>query len=124
MKKAFSIEQILTVTTGIALYDMGGIYEILNFMTGEELSTHQLPRARKASALDLLRQHPQLTDFDASGVNPENAEGFILGIRSRFGMALRIEPLPSGNYEPMHPVEEMQNMKPDGKIIVVDRSKK
>jgi hypothetical protein len=39
---------------------MGGIYDILNFLTGSELFTHQLPRALTRCLPWILQQHPCL----------------------------------------------------------------
>ena len=48
MTKTFDLGTVLTVTTGRLLTDIGNLYEILNFMTGDDLMTHQLPRATEA----------------------------------------------------------------------------
>lgn len=45
--KEFEIKDVLTTYTGIVLVDGGidGVYLVLNFLTGANLFTHQLPRA-------------------------------------------------------------------------------
>ena len=45
--KLFHISDILSVTTGYLVSNrhMDGVYDILNFLTKDELFTHQLPRA-------------------------------------------------------------------------------
>jgi len=45
--KDFHISDILSITDGrlVSTRHMDGIYEILNFMTGDNLFTHQLPRS-------------------------------------------------------------------------------
>ena len=50
--KRFHISDILSITTGrlVATRHVEGIYDILGFMTGEELFTHQLPRASSSAA--------------------------------------------------------------------------
>ncbi len=61
--RAFHIGDILSVTTGIFVSPdgIGGLYDILNYMTGDDLYTHQLPRASQQCRPALLAQHPQLT---------------------------------------------------------------
>ncbi len=44
-KKTFPLAQVLSITTGRLFCDMDGIYEILNFLTNDNLFTHQLPGA-------------------------------------------------------------------------------
>lgn len=58
--KAFSLGQILSITTGRLCCDMGGIYDILNHITGDNLFTHVLPRASKFAKPMLLELFPKL----------------------------------------------------------------
>lgn len=58
--KAFSLGQILSITTGRLCCDMGGIYDILNHITGDNLFTHVLPRASKFAKPMLLEMFPKL----------------------------------------------------------------
>ena len=62
--KTFHISDVLSVTTGrlVSSRHMGGIYEILNFLTGDNLFTHQLPRAMKECLPWLRTQFPNLMD--------------------------------------------------------------
>jgi hypothetical protein len=50
---------------------MGGVYEILNHVTGDNLFTHVLPRACRFAAPLILDQHPQLA---AAGTAEELAK--------------------------------------------------
>lgn len=59
-QKAFQISQVLSITTGRLCCDMGGVYEILNFVTGDELYTHVLPRACRFAGPLILEQFPEL----------------------------------------------------------------
>lgn len=59
-KKQFPLGVVLAITTGRLLCDMGGIYEILNHMTKDDLFTHQLPGASKQCKPVLLAQFPEL----------------------------------------------------------------
>lgn len=70
--KEFPLADVLTITTGKLLshWHMDGVYEILNFMTGDSLFTHQLPRACDAMQPVLLGQHPWL-----AALNPPDGIG-------------------------------------------------
>ena len=60
--RAFSLGDVLSVTTGylVSLRHVDGLYDILNYMTGDDLYTPQLPRALDECAGPLLTQHPDL----------------------------------------------------------------
>jgi hypothetical protein len=60
--KEFHLGDILSITTErlVSSSHMGGVYDILNFMTGDNLFTHQLPRAGRECKPYLLEQLPQL----------------------------------------------------------------
>lgn len=62
MSENFHISDVLSVTTGrlVSSRHMTGIYEILNFLTGDELFTHQRPRAMDECEPWLRTQFPQL----------------------------------------------------------------
>ena len=58
----FHLGDILTVTTGIFMCPtrMDGLYRILNHLTGDNLMTHQLPRAAEECKPWLRHQFPTL----------------------------------------------------------------
>lgn len=47
--KSFHIGDVLSAMTGtlVSPRHIGGVYDVLNWMTGESLMTHQLPRASR-----------------------------------------------------------------------------
>ena len=60
--KLFHIGDVLSITTGrlVSSKHIGGVYDILNYMTGDELYTHQLPRACDECLPAFRKQYPQL----------------------------------------------------------------
>ena len=60
----FHILDILSITHDrlISLDHMDGIYKILNYLTGENLFTHQLVRVSKTCKPYLLKTYPTLSD--------------------------------------------------------------
>ena len=74
MSKDFKTADVLSVTTGLLCGDMGGVYEILDYMTGDDLCTHQLGRASLECAPFMLAQHPQI-----AGISPEPMEADVFG---------------------------------------------
>lgn len=70
--KKFPLAHILSITTGRLMCEIGGVYEILNFITGDNLYTHTLPRASKFASPLILELHPELKDT----WSPKNAARF------------------------------------------------
>jgi hypothetical protein len=121
MGKRFHLGDVLTVTTDILLSPrlIDGVYDILNYMTGESLFTHQLPRAGKICKPYLLKQFPQLKDADVSGINPENYQTRLDSLVAQFGEWFEVEPLPKGAYTYIDPITEAEAMVGPEKVIVV-----
>lgn len=61
-KKDFHVSDVISVTTGwlVSYQGVSGVYEILNFLTDDNLSTHQLPRAMDEVDPVLRRRFPEL----------------------------------------------------------------
>ena len=105
--REFHISDILSITTGrlVSTRHVEGVYEILNYMTGDNLFTHQLPRASRVCAPHLLRQHPQLKDVYGGGVTKDNWKEWLKEMTARFGETLSVEPL--RHFEHIDPLKEL-----------------
>ena len=112
MGKHFHLGDILSITSGILMSPrkIEGVYDILNYMTGESLFTHQLPRASKVCAPYLLERWPELAEANCEGVTPDNLRERLLELTTRYGEELLVEPLPLGGYEVMNPISELEGM--------------
>lgn len=128
--RLFHISDVLTVTTGRLLSTRGidGLYDILNFMTDDNLFTHQLPRAGDECAPYLLRQYPILNDLDTQkldsmlpGTKTSNSEDEIRAIIGnwikeeceRLGIPemLDIDQIPSDAHQVRDPIVEAIEMR-------------
>ena len=122
MGKKFHLGDVLSIT-GEKLVSprlMDGVYDILNYMTGENLFTHQLGRASDVCRPYLLKQFPQLETADCEGISPENWRERLDDLIKQFGETLEVEPLPKGVYIPIDPITEAETMLGDpSKVIVV-----
>lgn len=104
----FSIIDVAQITTGISLSgEIKSVYDILNFMTGENLYTHQLIRAGNICRDVLLERFPELKDIDASNVTKENSEAFCKELENKYGIYREVEKLEDGVYLPMDPLLEI-----------------
>ena len=120
--KQFHIGDILTVTTGklVSLRHMEGVYEILNFMCGDSLYTHQLPRASKECRPYLIAQHPQLAAVTGDEVTPENFGEWLAAQVATHGEYLPVNPLPAHAHEFIDPLSELaEKVHPDRIIPIV-----
>jgi len=124
MKKAFHIGDVLSAYSGYLVSNrhMTGVYETLNFLTGDELFTHQLPRAMDECHTWLEKQHPVLKEIDCSGLNPETLPAWLDGIVAKYGETLELEPLPADGHEFRNPVEELESMVGADRVIVAATS--
>jgi len=115
----FSVHDILSITTGVLVSKrhMDGVYDILNYMTGDDLFTHALPRASDMCRPALLEQHPQLATVDADAINRETYRDMQAQWEAEFGTELPVEPL--ADWKSKDPLTELRDRLPDKQIVVV-----
>lgn len=121
-KKAFHLGDVLSITTGrlVSPRHMEGVYDILNWMTGDSLFTHQLPRAGRECAPWLLRQHPQLADIAEPELTPEECDGWLAEQVAKYGESLEVSPIPADDHERIDPITEAERMMGKDRVIVVN----
>lgn len=118
-QKEFPVSSVLMVATGRLLYDdgMDEIYEILNFMTNDNLLTHQLPRAFKECKPHVLKRYPAMKAASAElsekldGVNDTETKRQILTEwlavqTAQFGKMLKVEQIPTEEHAVKDPLSE------------------
>ena len=133
----FPIADVLGVTTGRLIGRIDGIYKILNFMTGDNLFTHQLPRAMEECEPSLREQFPRLMedcpemaarlrDLDSAiEASPRETDAIVDGwaecLRKELDLPsqLEVRPLRAGEHLHIGPVQELRAMVGDDKVIVV-----
>lgn len=122
--KRVHLGDVLSVTTGhfLAPGGFGDVHALLDYLTGDTLFTHQLPRAVEECAPALLRQFPALADvvvpeFD----DPSEVDVWLAARVAEYGEHLDVEPLAPGEHERRDPLTELAGMlRPDQSMIVVD----
>lgn len=119
--KQYHISDILSVTTGILVSTrhVEGVYDILNYMTGDDLYIHQLPRAMEECAPYLLREHQWLADVDASTVNSETWEAWLREQIAEHGEWHLVRPIHLEDHAVRDPIEELQEMVGDKPVVVL-----
>ena len=123
--RTFHLGDILSITTGclVSPRHMDGIYDVLNFMTGDNLFTHQLPRAAGECKDPLLAQHPDLAAIvppDDFGSDPEAAvKAWLAEQVAIYGETREVSPLAAGEHTHIDPITEIREMAPHAQIIAV-----
>lgn len=125
--KRFHLGDVISAAFGVLVSPrlMDGVYETLNFLTGDQLYTHQLPRAGRAVQPYVLDQHPQLAPLaeDVHQVTRENWRGWLDAQVARYGEYLDLAPLPEGAWLHVNALDELETMVGKDRIVVVDASK-
>lgn len=125
--RSFHLGDILTITTDLLVSPrhMEGVYDILNWMTGDSLFTHQLPRAARECKPALLAQHPDLAGLDVPdfSVAAHSAEAVVRAWLAeqvvRFGEHRDVAPLADGEHTRIDPLDELAMNHPNVKVIAV-----
>lgn len=119
--RRFPLGVVLSVTTGLLLAPFDELHEFLDFMTGDKLMTHQLPRATEECAPVLLQRHPHL----AAAVPPESFAGradveqWVAEQARELGQGVTVATLDPDDHTQIDPLRELRMMRPDDEIVVV-----
>ncbi len=138
-KRTFEIETVLTITTGRLVCPIGDVYDILNFLTRDNLMTHQLPRAGRECAPWLLRWFPDLGKVTTGLLDqllleakeareppgtPREAIRYWIDIQvstHRLPRMFELEPIPQDDHERKDAYDELVEMRgTDEEIILVN----
>lgn len=107
----FDLGDILSITTGklVSRDHIGGVYRILNFMTGDELFTHQLPRASRECGGPLLAQHPDLAAIvvPATVDSEEAVNAFLDSLIPVYGRTRAVTALDAADHTQIDALEEL-----------------
>ena len=114
--KDFSTVDVLSTVTGVLLGDIGGVYEVLNWMTGESVFTHQLPRIGREAEPVIVAMHPKLQQAidEAEAVNRDNWQEWRDRWVERYGATLAVPKMNHHQHERIDPMSEAaQHFRPD-----------
>ena len=121
--KAFHIGDILSVTTGrlVSPDHIGGVYNILGWLVGEDLMTHQLPRVARECEGFLREQFPDLpTEDDMPEFDGEESVlAWLAEAVAQHGETREVPKMPEVDHTQINPLMEFQLMRPDAEIIPV-----
>jgi hypothetical protein len=113
--KQFDLEDVLGVTTGVLLKEDGmqGIAKLLNYLTGEELYSHQLGRAANSARPHIFGQYPEMANVSPDIKQLKFASyrnSFLDNQEQKFGKRLTLTPMEMGQYQAKDPFQEFKEM--------------
>ncbi len=114
---------VLSITTGclVSRDGMEGVYRILNHMTGDDLFTHQLPRASDECRGPLLDQHPHLADIVTPEFDGEDSVyAWLASAEAKFGAELEVAPLDPSDHTSIDPMAELGMKAPHLQVLTVE----
>ncbi len=114
--KTFRLGAVLSITTGTLLCPMEDVYAILNHMTGDNLFTHQLPRAARECRPFLMRQFPGLPHGFDERVTTDNWSQWLYAAIQKHGDSFEVEQIPPQQHDRIDPLTEIASMVPAEKI--------
>lgn len=120
--KSFHIAAILTIIDGKMIVPMDEIYEILDWMTGESLMTHQLPRASRECEDTLKQAFPDLAEIKVpEGLKTwEKVSAYRESLAPVYGTHRDVPKLDPLDHTTIDPIQELKMLRPDAEIIAVN----
>lgn len=124
----FHIGAILSITTGFLMptpdYDhpMDALYDILNFMTQDNLYTHALPRAAnecKPYLIDAFPHWPHKVHADQVN-SEEKSERFLASCVNLYGAYHAVTQIPRDDHDYIHPIQEAVDLIGEDRVIVIE----
>lgn len=117
---AYSTAQVLTMTTGTLLCDLGDVYAIASGLLGRSVFTHELPAAMRECKPWILAHHPQLEAITGDDVTPSNVWGWVAARERELGTSFDVPPLTYSATAEKSPIETAVEMFGPERVIAVD----
>lgn len=119
--KTFPTADVLSTITGRLICEIDGIYKVLNWMTGESVFTHQLPRIGREAQPVILAMHPQLAQAveESEQVSPENWREWRQTWEDRYGAEIAVPRFTTDTHERIDPMSELAEKVHPDRIITV-----
>lgn len=115
----YSLGQVLSMTTGYLVCDLGDLYAIASALLGRPVYTHELPAAFRECGPWILAHHPQLEAVNAESVTRENWQDWLTEMKSFYGDAFVVPPLTYSATAEKSPLETLVDMVGEDRVIAV-----
>lgn len=120
--KSFPTADVLGVVTGRLLREGGfnDLHEVVEWMAGEPVFTHQIPRICDEASPVIVAMHPELQAVvrEAEVMDGGNCLAIVAGWRQRYGETITVPRMNADQHERIDPVSELaEKVHPDNIII-------
>ncbi len=102
MAREFHLGTLLSVTTGAMVCPTGNpkeFFDLLNYMTADNLDPHEVADAMKECRPFLFRQFPFLANIKLQETNSENFKEWLSHQVELYGETFVVQPLPPGAHQ-------------------------
>ncbi|GAB3251842.1 DUF7736 domain-containing protein [Kineosporia babensis] len=121
----FHVGDLISVHSGrlVSPRHVDGLYDLLGWMTGDNLMTHQLPSASRIAQPYLEDQHPWLKDVTVPDwINSQaTLEKWLSEIVPVLGEMHAVEQMPAMAWGVHDPIEDLRAIRPDLPIVTIGR---
>lgn len=106
--RSFDLGTILSITSKRVFTDERNIYDILEFLFGNEVYSHQMPRVMNITSTYILSFYPGLKGIGKKEIinDWQDVKAFITKQKETFGDNLVLSPMPKELCEYIDPIEE------------------
>jgi len=116
----FTTGEIISAGTGRLCCPIERMYVIYDFLTGDKLFTHQLPRAFRACEEWVKQQCPWVRELNEKDCTTDNWREWLAAAESKYGPTHELLPLPTGQWKACDPVAEaIELMEDKNKVIAI-----
>lgn len=117
--KTFQTEQAVSAITGRLVCDIGGVYEVLSYLLGRSLWTHELP-----GAMTEARKYADLPEWLATlsddGVDGTNWQAWRDGLIAAHGPTVTLMPITYSALAEKSPIETAVEMFGADRVIAAE----
>lgn len=126
-EREFPTTDVITALTGylVSRNGIGALYDVLNFMTNDNLFTHQLARAFDETKPYLVEQHPDLALLHIpnwDGLAPEQREpavrAWIEEQLEKFGPTRVVRRIPAEAHKRIDPITEANTLMGKNRSVI------
>lgn len=121
--KLFPIDAVMSTLTGVLVSEngIGGVYEVLNWMTGESVYTHQIPRISHEARPVMIALYPdmQAAIEEAAHVNGQNWRQWLATWTDRYGAEIAVPVMNIAEHERIDPMSELAEKVSPDRIITI-----
>lgn len=103
---------VLSVVTGSLVSEFSFVHQMLEWMAGEPVWTHQLPRVCREAVPVIIAAHPSLQAAvdEAEQVTRENWSEWRRTWLDRYGETLTVPRIPAADHRSIGPLTELESM--------------